>query len=467
MKNGKKSIILNGNRCLTIKTKKEMKKNLFVVAAAALMALVSCNKEELGNNTNGVVFTAEFEQDATTKTTLGEMGEKGRKAHWVKGDKVKINGVEFSATSDGPVAEFVTEADFAEAATYRAVYPAESYKGSGVLIPAAQNGAFANASISVAESNVQTLVFNNLSSILKFQVPVSCTTVTFESINSIAGQISVSYADGVMTPNYTSLTNPQKKIIVTVEGGFVAGTDYYVAVKPGSHKFTVSIDGNISKSSEKAVTLERSKIYDFGVLPKAKLSRNLAFSETNVVGYTSGWVQIPTLSGETVGVTYDSSAPDVASVDSATGKLTITEKKGTTTITARAPETDQYLAGTASYTLTVNQSNIRIYVRLWPRINNWDKWKNDPYIYYWGGCSSSSFPGNKLQYEKHVDQYDYYYEFEFSRTKKINFLVTCNQGEQSYDVNNITLDKNYYFSVYTEWHDDGKLTINQDSTTNP
>lgn len=198
-----------------------------------------------------------------------------------------------------------------------------------------------------------------------------------------------------------------------------------------------------------------------------KADRNLKFSNTEVVGYTSGWVEIPTLSGKTDGVTYTSSDPAVASVNSNNGKLTITEKKGETVITASAPETDQYLSGSVTYTLTVNQSNIRIYIRLWPKINGWDKWKNDPYIYYWGTYASANFPGNKLSYEKHYDQYDYYYEFEFSKTKKISFVVTCNQGEQSYDVANISLDKNYYYSVYTEWHDGGKLTINQDSTSNP
>ena len=478
MKNGKKSIILNGNRCLTIKTKKEMKKNLFVVAAAALMALVSCNKEELGNNSNGVVFVAELEQDASTKTTLGT----DRKAHWEVNDQIKINGTVFTANEVGPESSFTTTAEnFDVTATpFRAVYPASSYiNTAAVEIPANQDGKFASASIAVAESSDQYLKFQNLSSILKFQVPVACSEVKIESSASLAGRITVNYSDGVMTPDYSGVTQPNKTIKVT--GSFVPETDYYVAVKPcpvsdggtvledKKHKFTVYIDGKLSKASEKSVIVERTKIHNLGVLPEpaTKLSRNLKFSATEVTGYTSGWVVLPTLSGETSGVTYISSDPSVASVESQSGKLSITEKKGTTIITASAPETDKYLADAVSYTLTVNQSNVRIYVRLWPKINGWDKWKNDPYIYYWGGLSSNSFPGNKLKYEKNNDQYDYYYEFEFSRTKKINFVVTCNQGEQSFDVNNITLDKNYYFSVYTEWHDGGKLTINQDSTTNP
>ena len=448
-----------------------------MVAAVALMALVSCNKEEIADNgiindeqtetPSDIVFVAEFDQEADTKIALGDLVDGVRKTTWVAGDEIKINGTVFSAKEAGELVEFTTTSSFAEAATYRAVYPAASYiSDAAVEIPATQNGTFANAAIAVAESSTTSLKFNNLVTILKFQVPVNCSKVTFESTASLAGRITVNYTDGVMTPNYSGVTQPNKTI--NVNGSFVPGTDYYVAVKPDTHTFTVKIDGKVSKASTKAVEVERSQILNMGVLPEPKKSdRNLSFSATKVTGYTSGWVETPTLSGVVDGVKYTSSSPDVASVNSETGELTITEKKGTTTITASAPETDIYLAGEVSYELTVNQSNVRIYVRLWPKINNWDKWTKDPYIYYWGDYSSANFPGNKLKYEKNNDQYDYYYELEFSRTKKISFVVTCNQGEQSFDVANITLDKNYYYSVYTEWHDGGKLTINQDSTSNP
>ena len=438
-----------------------------MVAAVALMALVSCNKLEI-EQASDVVFAAEFDKDLQTRTAFGDLVDGVRQATWVTGDEIKINGTVFSAKASGAKTDFANTEAFDETAKpYRAVYPATSYiSKDAVDIPASQTGTFASATIAVAESSNLSLKFQNLVAILKFQVPVNCSKVTFESTASLAGRIAVKYNDGVMTPDYAGVTQPNKTINVT--GTFVPGTDYYVAVKPDTHQFNVKIDDKLSKASSKSSTVERSKILNMGVLPEPKKSdRNLSFSATKVTGYTSGWVNTPTLSGFTDGVKYTSSSPDVASVNSETGELTITEKKGTTTITASAPETDIYLAGEVSYELTVNQSNVRIYVRLWPKINNWDKWKNDPYIYYWGDHSSANFPGNKLKYEKNNDQYDYYYEFEFSRTKKISFVVTCNQGEQSYDVENITLDKNYYYSVYTEWHDGGKLTINQDKTTNP
>ena len=266
-----------------------MKKILFMVAAVAL-AMVSCNKEEINNGAqdqaSDIVFVAEFGHEEQTKTALGDVVDGKRQATWVAGDEISINGTTFTAKADGATAEFTTAVAFDETAeVFRAVYPATSYKSGAVAIPVSQNGTFANASIAVAESNNQSLKFSNISSILKFQVPVACETVTFESTNSIAGNVSVTYENGVMTPNYGSLTQPQNKITVTADGGFIAGTDYYVAVKPGDHKFTVSIDGAVSKASTKTVTVERSKILNMGVLPEPVVAEDAVVRINNMNGW--------------------------------------------------------------------------------------------------------------------------------------------------------------------------------------
>lgn len=293
LKAGKKASLI-GNRCLTIKTKKEMKKNLFMVAAVALMALVSCNKEEINNNEiindeqietpSDIVFVAEFDQEPDTKIALGNLVDGVRKTTWVAGDEIKINGTVFSAKEAGESSEFTTTTSFDEAVTYRAVYPASSYiSTTAVDIPATQNGTFASASIAVAESSTTSLKFNNLVTILKFRVPVNCSKVTFESTASIAGRITVNYTDGVMDPDYSGVTQPNKTINVT--GTFVPGTDYYVAVKPGTHTFTVKIDGNVSKESTKAVTVERSKILNMGVLPEPVVAENAVLRINNKNGW--------------------------------------------------------------------------------------------------------------------------------------------------------------------------------------
>jgi hypothetical protein len=263
-----------------------MKKNLFMVAAVALMAMVSCNKEEINNNgaeqASDIVFVAEFDHEADTKIALGELVDGVRKTTWVAGDEIKINGTVFSAKAAGERTEFTTTGSFAGAATYRAVYPASSFISTAAVdIPSTQNGTFASASIAVAESSTTSLKFNNLVTILKFQVPVNCSKVTFESTASIAGRITVKYTDGVMKPDYTGVTNGSKTI--NVDGTFVPKTDYYVAVKPGTHTFTVKIDGYVSKKSTKSVTVERSQILNMGILPEPEKYT------WGLVGQHQGW----------------------------------------------------------------------------------------------------------------------------------------------------------------------------------
>lgn len=82
-------------------------------------------------------------------------------------------------------------------------------------------------------------------------------------------------------------------------------------------------------------------------------SRNLAFSAATATATVGEAFTAPVLSGVTDGVTYSSSNTAVATVDESTGAVTIVAA-GTTTITASAPATAEYEAGTASYTLTVS-----------------------------------------------------------------------------------------------------------------
>ena len=255
---------------LTIKTKKEMKKNLFMVAAVALMALVSCNKEEINNGVqeapvSDIVFEAETPM---TKTTIGEADANGfRPVSWVVGDKITINGSEFKASElKDNKAIFVTEnLDFATAESYDAIYPATAGTSlSAVTIAAEQDGTFANASIAVAQSETQSLSFKNVAAMLKFQVPVACSSVTIESTAALAGTVSVSF-DEKGNPVLGEVSNESKSIVI--ENALVTGTDYYVAVLPGEHQFTVKIAGLTSKASTKTSTVERAKLLNMKTLP--------------------------------------------------------------------------------------------------------------------------------------------------------------------------------------------------------
>lgn len=255
---GQKTTICGANRCLTIKMKIKMKKTLLMVAAVAMMAFTACNKENIigGNEVETptedsvvspvsvVEFTASF---GATKTTLDEAGEK---TLWVASDKISINGEEFEIKElidGGAAAKFVNVKELPEdfAAPFTAKYP---YGVEG--IPSTQQatpGTFdPNAALEIAESEDHNLSFTNVASLLKFQVPAACETVTISSDDVLAGSDAKT---------------------VTVNGPFATDKTYYVAVLPGTkNNFVVRIDGYLSRNKA-SVQIPRSTIANMKTLP--------------------------------------------------------------------------------------------------------------------------------------------------------------------------------------------------------
>ena len=94
-----------------------------------------------------------------------------------------------------------------------------------------------------------------------------------------------------------------------------------------------------------------------GEEPTEKAARNLAFSSATATATLGEAFTAPTLSGEATGVLYTSSNTEVATVDAATGAVTLVAA-GETTITAAAEETETLQAGSASYVLTVSAAAV-------------------------------------------------------------------------------------------------------------
>ena len=90
----------------------------------------------------------------------------------------------------------------------------------------------------------------------------------------------------------------------------------------------------------------------YALTVSSKLTRALEFSAATASAILGEAFTAPTLSGVTEGVVYSSSNTAVATVDAATGAVTLVGA-GETAITAAAPESETHLAGTATYTLTV------------------------------------------------------------------------------------------------------------------
>ena len=283
------------NRCLTIKTKKEMKKNLFMVAAVALMAMISCNKEEINNigepqepQTPEVVepsyyveFTADLGAEETVTPTVQQSATRttidvaNKKTLWVEGDAISVNGKKFvvkELIDGGLSARFVNEGELGTdfKAPYTAKYP---YKANGTIeIPASQTavkGSIDPAYVpALAYSDDNSLKFKHAASLLKFQVPAACEQVVLSADDALAGTLTETLPeefDG--EPTFTAATKS-----VTVKGSFVTGQDYYAAVLPGTKKnFVVRIDGYLSKNAA-SVNIARSNIVNMKTLPAAVAS---------------------------------------------------------------------------------------------------------------------------------------------------------------------------------------------------
>ena len=251
---------LVGNRCLTIKTKKTMKKILFVVAAVASMVFTACNKEEFSVSENAPVGTIEFTAsfDAETKTTLNN-----GKTEWVEGDEISINGVKFTANESGASVKF-TNAETPQGefkAPFTAVYPYSKTLPSEQTV---SDGTFADESVvSVAYiegKGSNNLTFKHVSSVIKFQVANDVNSeIVFESSENLAGIL------GVNNDATYSVSDPSKTITVKhTSGTFKAGETYYVSVLPTRDEtkvdFCAKVEDVIVKSGK--VALKRNTIMD-------------------------------------------------------------------------------------------------------------------------------------------------------------------------------------------------------------
>ena len=273
-----------------------------MVAAVALMAMVSCNKMENNGGEEVVVptipfeFTAYASEDAATSaetqqpamaqkvdtkaTLVYDENGKNPKTHWKSTDKINVNRFEFVVDTEseyGAGARFVGKVDEKFGPEYKAVYPSSAGETWDAITvkstQTAQAGTFdPDALVAVAYSNTDNvLAFKHVTSLLKFQVPAAAdfsdkiTSVTITSTDALAGTISVKLDDKTPT---VEVKNPINSVTVNCEEGFDSDETYYVAVLPGEkNNFEVCINGYISKTAPK-VTIARSTIADMKRLPK-------------------------------------------------------------------------------------------------------------------------------------------------------------------------------------------------------
>ena len=261
-----------------------MKKNLFMVAAVALMAMVSCNKEYMNNGTDApkpsyyVEFTAAIDneedapvlQQAAAQTKTSYNSSK-KTTCWSTGDEISVNGKKFRVEeliNGGLQARFLNVEELGEnfGAPYTAIYPYNATAGTAE-VPATQtvsNGTFADESVvtvAYAESGNE-LSFKHVSSVVKFQVSTEgIKELTFSSASNIAGTINVNANKGG-EPSFTAKAGKKEITVKPSSGSFKTNETYYVSVLPTSSasKFEIKAEGVTVKSGN--VTFKRNKVMD-------------------------------------------------------------------------------------------------------------------------------------------------------------------------------------------------------------
>lgn len=498
MRSGNGMTISGANSCLTFKTKKMMKKILFMVAAVAALAMVSCNKEGADGGTEAkepsvvVEFSASIsmgdentavqpQSSAATRTTVDHTVLTNPKTLWLETDEISINSVKFKVkelTNGGASAVFVNAENLPDnfGAPYKAVYP---YAAEGkITLPATQTaiaGHFPkNAVCAAAYSNDAVLKFKNVASVLMFQVAAECETVTISSDNALAGTVPMTPAGDDAVPTFGEGTEKT----VTINGPFATGKDYYVAVLPGTKKnFAVRIDGYLSKKAN-SVTINRSLIANMKTLPeplkKVYVKNDLKWTDLSLYAWDAqknaligGWPgeklsETLSVNGNTYSV-YD--FKDITSVPIGliiNGKAT---KTGTTKVLVQTSDITKNLSGDKYYRLSIRENyykevdpnDLKTFgFRIFVYIQKGDS-HIDPYLHIWDtpGIQNTDWNSQlkmteKWEYPISGGKLFYYYEPPQEAQPNMNFIVTLNKGQKKTGDVKGALKKDYYVCAWAD-----------------
>ena len=158
-----------------------------MVAAVALFAAASCNKELPQENLPAVGETVVYTASTDGTDTKAVLNETTKKSEWVAGDAITVHdgekGWTFTAAKAGPNVDFSNSEGFGEYRPVLAVYPAGTYtvdvaeKTVNANIPTyqpARKGTYnEEAALAVAYSENDQFAFKNAHSLIKFTIKSS------------------------------------------------------------------------------------------------------------------------------------------------------------------------------------------------------------------------------------------------------------------------------------------------------
>lgn len=299
----------SGNRCLTINESRTMKKIYsFMVAAVALFAAASCNKELPQENLPTVGETVVYTASTDGADTKAVLNETTKKSEWVENDAITVHdgekGWTFTTAEAGANVDFSNSEGFGEYRPVLAVYPAGTYtvdvndKTVNAYIPTyqpARKGTYnEGAALAVAYSENDQFAFKNAHALIKFTIKgTNIKAVEFygnnneaitgnmlvslnedNTIKSVVGQDTV-FEEG--KDNGWTGKGTWMKIYSEDEANgwcFEDGATYYAAVAPADFTKGVSINYILAddtkidgaKKTENRVNLTASTILNIGEL---------------------------------------------------------------------------------------------------------------------------------------------------------------------------------------------------------
>lgn len=252
-----------------------------VLAAAAMLCLSSCKKENEGES---VTLKVQFEQNAAQKIYLSD----GNTVNYFQGETIQINNALY------PVVNAAVQ-KVSAASNYVAVYPASNTgftsAGGSVSIPSVQTYSEINGRqnveapmVAYLSTSTGTLMFRNTASLLRVRVVNPSNTQTF-NIESILVDVASDWISGTQNITFsgsttnnpiaiTSITGANKQPYVKLEftnETLAAGAykDYYLITAPFSNQTlhtTVigTVNGDVkkryTKSSPVTLALPRSTV---------------------------------------------------------------------------------------------------------------------------------------------------------------------------------------------------------------
>ena len=257
-----------------------------MVAAVALFAAASCNKELPQENLPAVgetvVYTASTD-GADTKAVLD-----GTVSKWCGEELITLhdgtNAFTFYANAgDTPVSKVDFTYNPGEgqpvftATEVMAVYPSGDYTAnlkekivSNVVVPnnqtLADNTYPATAAVAVAYSTTTELSFKNATTLLKFKVDGDDVTYgCFLAEGAISGKFAVNYNEG--KPLMTAMETT-KYVDFHMNGAPLSKeATYYIAIAPAEvENFKIFLNGQEIKTYAKSYKFERNVILDLGTL---------------------------------------------------------------------------------------------------------------------------------------------------------------------------------------------------------